>query len=159
MLKNKLYLIIAAVVLVILVAGGAFFVLSQKKTDAPITEDQTQQVLTLAPEAVGLDVTFRDDNKAMKFTLNNASDITAAEYQISYTKQLNGDQVPEGLIGDVDITPGSKTAGTGYREFGTCSSGVCRYDTVVSSIKLTLKISKTDGKIYQVEKTIDLPSK
>lgn len=158
MLKNKLYLVIAAVVIV-LVAGASFYLLSQKKTATPSTQDQMQQILTLSPEAVGLETAFRSDNKAMKFTLNNAKDITAAEYQISYTKEVKGDQVPEGLIGEVDITPGSKTASIGYREFGTCSSGICRYDTVVSSIKLTLKISKSDGKIYQVEKTVDLPTK
>ena len=157
MLKNKLYLIIAAVVVVLLLAGGVFFVLSQKKTaQGPVGEEQ--QILTLSPEAVGLETAFRDDNKAMKFTLNKADDITAAEYQISYTKKVSGDEVPEGLIGDVDITPGNKTAGIGYREFGTCSSGVCRYDTVVSAITLTLKISKTDGKVYQVIQKVDLPS-
>src|SRR5579885_605025 len=105
MLKNKLYIIIAAVVVLILVGGGAFFVMSQKKA-APTQVGQEMQILTLSPEAVGLQTAFRDDNKAMKFTLTNASDITAAEYQISYTKVVDGDQVPEGLIGDVDITPG-----------------------------------------------------
>lgn len=144
--------------LLLVVAGGSFFVLSQKKT-AQTPVGQEQQILTLSPEAVGLETAFRSDNKAMKFTLNNASDITAAEYQISYTKDVKGDQVPEGLIGDMDITPGNKTASIGYREFGTCSSGVCRYDNVVSAIKLTIKVSKTDGKVYQVEKTVDLPTK
>lgn len=158
MLKNKLVWIVAVVVVLLVIGGGAFFVMSQKKA-APEPVGQEVQVLNLSPEAVGLETAFREDNKAMKFTLSNASDITAAEYQISYTKEVSGDQVPEGLIGDVDITPGSKTAGIGYREFGTCSSGVCRYDKVVSAIKLTLKISKTDGKVYQVEKSVDLPTK
>lgn len=155
---KKLYIIIAVVV-ILLIAGSSAYILSQKKAAAPTPVGQDVQVLTLAPEAVGLETAFRSDNKALKFTLNNASDITAAEYQISYTKDVKGDQVPEGLIGDVDITPGSKTAGIGFREFGTCSSGVCRYDNVVSAIKLTLKISKTDEKVYQVEKNIDLPTK
>ncbi len=159
MLKNKLTLVVAAVV-VVLIAVVSVSMLSQKRTAAPTqAASQAQQVLALSPEAVGLDIAFRSDNKAMKFTLNNASDITAAEYQISYTKDVKGSQVPEGLIGTVDVTPGNKTAGIGYREFGTCSSGICRYDNVVSSIKLTLKVSKTDGKIYQVEKTVDLPAK
>ncbi len=158
MLKNKLYLIIAAVI-ILLIAGASVYVLSQKKPTATVPGDQIQQILTLSPDTIGLTTAFRSDNKAMKFTIGNASDITAVEYQISYTKNVKGDQVPEGLIGSVDVIPGNKTAGIGYREFGTCSSGVCRYDNVVSAIKLTLKISKTDGKIYQVEKTVDLPSK
>ncbi|HEX7042262.1 MAG TPA: hypothetical protein VF189_03340 [Patescibacteria group bacterium] len=159
MLKNKLYLIVAALIILLLVGGGIFFVMSSKKQAAPVGQDINAQILTLSPKDVGLDVAFRDDNKALKFTLNNASDITAAEYQLSYTKTVDGENVSEGLIGEVDITPGAKTAGIGYREFGTCSSGVCRYDTVTSAIDLTIKITKTDGKIYQVEQKVDLPTK
>jgi len=34
--------------------------------------------------------------------------------------------------------------------FGTCSD-VCHYDSGVTDIDLIVKITKTDGKIYQVE--------
>lgn len=153
---KKLYLIIAAVVVVLGVGG--FYMLSQKKAQqTPTQGDQTMQVLTLSPDSLGLQTAFRSDNKAMKFTLNNAADVKAVEYQISYTKQVKGDQVPEGLIGTMDITPGNTAQGIGYREFGTCSSGICRYDTLVSDITLTLKVTKTDGKVYQVTQTISRP--
>lgn len=149
---------VAAVVVVLLAGGGLWFTLSRNKTQQiPAVTDDTQQVLTLSPDAIGLTIAFRSDNKAMKFTVANASGMNSIDYQISYTKNIKGEDVPEGLIGTVDMNPGDKTAGIGYREFGTCSSGVCRYDTVVSPIKLTLKIVKSDGKVYQVEKSVDLP--
>lgn len=152
-------LLITAVVVVLLIAGGAtWFVMSQKKTQqVPAAADQTQQVLTLSPDDIALTVDFRADNKAMKFTVGKADGINSIEYQISYTKNVKGENVSEGLIGTVDMNPGDKTAAIGYREFGTCSSGVCRYDTVVSPITLTLKIIKSDGKTYQVVKTVNLP--
>ena len=160
-MKQKQWYILAGIVVVVvgLVAGGVWLVASKKSStqQIPAFDEQTQQVLTLSPSAIGLTTAFRSDNKAMKFTVGNADGITSIEYQISYNKTVNGDTVPEGLIGTVDMNPGDKTAGIGFREFGTCSSGTCRYDTVISPVTLTLKIVKTDGKVYQVEKKIDLP--
>lgn len=154
---NKMYTIVAVVVAVLLIGVGTWFVLGSKKAQKPAIMDETQNVLTLSPDAINLSVAFRADNKAMKFTVGNADGINSIEYQISYTKNLKGEDVPEGLIGTVDMNPGDKTASIGYREFGTCSSGVCRYDTVVSPVLLTLKVVKSDGKVYQVEKTVTIP--
>lgn len=157
-MKPKQLLIVAVVVVLLLAGGATWYVMSQKKQTArPVAEDQTQQVLTLSPDEIGLTVAFRADNKAMKFNVANADGINSIEYQISYMKTVNGDSVSEGLIGTVDMNPGDKTAGIGFREFGTCSSGVCRYDVVASPITLTLKIIKSDGKTYQVTKTVSLP--
>lgn len=157
-MKNKWVMVGVVVVVVALIALGAWFFLGNKSAKkTPVAMDDTQQVLTLSPDAIGLIIAFRDDTKAMKFTVGNASGINSIEYQISYTKNLKGQNVPEGLIGTVNMNPGDATAGIGYREFGTCSSGICRYDTVVSPIKLTLKVVKSDGKVYQVEKIVALP--
>lgn len=160
-LQAKQWYIAVAVIIVIvgLVAGGIWLMASKKATtqQIPAVTDQTQQVQTLSPDSIGLSVAFRSDNKAMKFTVANADGINSIEYQISYNKIINGEQVSEGLIGTVDMNPGDKTAGIGYREFGTCSSGVCRYDNVISPITLTLKIVKSDGKVYQVVKQVNLP--
>ncbi len=152
--------IIAIIVIVLVIGGGALYFLAKKTPPKPQQTTQQQSaddiVLTMTPEDLGLTTTIRDDKKAMKFQMTNIKNIQLVEYQMSYTKEINGEQVPEGLIGEVKINPGDSTAGIAYREFGTCSSGRCRYDKVVSSIKLTLKVTKTDGKVYQVEKTVDL---
>ena len=157
MKQKQWYVIVAVVVAVLLIGVGTWLVLGSKKAQKPAIMDETQNVLTLSPDAIGLSFAFRSDNKAMKFTVANANGINSIEYQISYTKNVKGEDVPEGLIGTVDMNPGDKTASIGYREFGTCSSGVCRYDTVVSPVKVTLKVVKSDGKVYQVEKTVTIP--
>lgn len=160
MKQKQWYMVGAAVGALLLIVGGIVFFTSSKKSTTqqiPAYQDQTQQVLTLSPDSIGLSIAFRSDNKAMKFSVGNASGINSIEYQIAYTKSQDGQNVPEGLIGTVDMNPGDKTAGISYREFGTCSSGTCHYDVVVSPITLTLKIVKSDGKIYQVVQTATIP--
>ena len=83
---------------------------------------------------------------------------------MSYTYEKDvvaEDEAPEGVQGIIgEIDTGDLKGGvmeTEYREFGTCSSGKCRYDTVVSPIKVALKITKADGKVYQSEKSFELP--
>lgn len=161
MKQKQWYIVVGVVVVVVLLGVGGWLFLAKKNAtqQIPAVNDQTQQVQTLSPDAIGLTIAFRADNKAMKFTVGNAAGINSIEYQISYNKTVNGDTVPEGLIGTVDMNPGDKTAGIGFREFGTCSSGTCRYDNVLSPITLTLKLVKSDGKVYQVEKKVDLPTK
>lgn len=159
MLKDK-KILIAVVAVIILLLGGGFFVMGMKQTapteSMPAEEDLTVQ--TLSPESLGLNLEFRKDGKAAKIIVVNAKGIKAIEYQISYQKNQEGEDIPEGLIGDIDMSQlnGGKVE-TDFREFGTCSSGTCRYDNVTSPIKITLKITKDDGKVYQSEKTFELP--
>ena len=160
MKPNQWYILIVTTVVVIALVGSGAWFLGQKKVvkeQAPSAFQQQQQAIVLSPQSIGLSIAFRSDNRAMKFTVGNALGITSIDYQISYTKEINGQQVEDGLIGTVTMNPGDATAGIGYREFGTCSSGVCRYDTVVSPITLTLKIVKANGKTYEVVKTARIP--
>ncbi len=157
---NKTLLIALSVLAVIIVAGGLYHFILAKKTLAPTAQqskssDDETPVLTLSPSDVGLVFTKRDDGKAVKFTLNN-DNIQAVEYQISYTKKVNDEEVPDGLIGDATVTSGSNKISIEYRELGTCSANKCTYVTVVSDVKLTLKITKNDGKVYQVEDSLSL---
>lgn len=156
-MKGNTNVIIAAAVVIVLVVGGYFLFFNKKPSrvlQAP--KETVQEVIpTIIPDDLGLEVAIRSDKRAMKFTVTKADDIEKIEYQISYTKTVDGEDVPEGLIGEVEAKPGQPLS-IEYREFGTCSSGTCRYDKVVSDIKLTLKITKKDGKIYQSEKTVSL---
>lgn len=159
MVQDKKFLIIIVIVIILLLGGG-WYVMGMKNTKTeelvPVEEEATVQ--TLSPESLGLDLQFRKDGKAAKIIIGNAKGIQAIEYQISYQKNQDGEDVPEGLIGDIDMTQVSGgTVETDYREFGTCSSGTCRYDNVTSPVKITLKITKDDGKVYQSEKSFDLP--
>lgn len=159
---DKKIIIIIAVFVLLLLGGGGYFVLSsnnkpseqnQDKTQLPLEEEE-QQAIDISPDDIGLVLSLRPDKRAIKFVIENASDIKSVDYEISYTKEVGGEDVAEGLIGEVMAEDGKVEIN--YREFGTCSSGTCRYDKVTSSVKVTLKIVKTDNKIYKAEKSIDL---
>lgn len=158
-MKNRT-LIIVAVVALLLIVGGGIFVLSSKnsvnKSQNSVPEITQEVIPTVMPADIGLKISLRNDGKAMKFEIGNVAGISLVEYQISYMKEVNGEQVPEGLIGEVKVKPGDKKITTDYREFGTCSSGKCRYDKVVSAVKLTLKITKDDGSVLSSEETTQL---
>lgn len=158
MKQKQLFIGIAVIIFVIVFGGGLYFFTknSGSKKVMP-SADQTQIVQTLTPDQVGLSITIRPDKNAMQFTLATASDITHVEYTITYVANSKGQQVNQGLFGEIDNTNAAASIGTDkYREFGTCSSGICRYDNVISPVKLTLKITKKDGTIYSVEKSIDI---
>jgi hypothetical protein len=153
---NRRALVILGIVAVIAAFLGYFLFLNKQEPQGTAGEIQEEVLPTISKEELGLEFELRSDKRAARFTINNVDDIDLVEYQISYTKEINGEEVPEGLIGEVKREPGDKTIESGYREFGTCSSGVCRYDNVTSDIKLFLKITKSDGKQYQAEDTLKL---
>lgn len=156
---KKVLLGLGALVILLLI-GGIYYALSSQKSSsrqASITpEVQNEEIPEISPEELGLTLTLRSDKKAIKFEIANASDIESVEYQISYMKMLNDEEIPEGLIGEVKKKSQDKKIAIDYREFGTCSSGVCRYDKVISPVTVTLKIVKQDGKVYQAEDKINL---
>jgi hypothetical protein len=156
-MKNKNLLIIIAIVAVLIIGGLGYYFVAGKKTATQNTAntnvDEEEKVETIAPADLGLSFTARADKKAVKFVIDKADGIENVEYQISYTKKVEGEQVPEGLIGEAK--PQSGKVAIDYRELGTCSAKVCRYDVVVSDIKLTLKVLK-GGKTYQSETSLSL---
>lgn len=162
MLKNKKVLIGIALIALLAIGGGGYYVMgmnAQKPVEtAPVEEDMTVQ--TLSPEELGLTFEFRKDGHAGKIILTNIKGIKAMEYQVSYQKSEEGEDIPEGLYGEIDMkTVANGKIETEYRDFGSCSSGKCRYHVITSPIKVTLKITKDDGKVYQSEKSFDLPEK
>ena len=157
MKNNKLIIIVGVIILAVLVSGGYFVISSNKQSSnkqAQTPQIQDEAAEPISAKEIGLKLTIRDDKKAIKFSIENATDIESVDYQISYTKEVKGEEVPEGLIGEAKPEDGKIEIK--YREFGTCSSGTCRYDTVVSPIKVTLKIVKTNGKVYQTEESIEI---
>lgn len=146
--NKKLLMGIAVMVLAVLIVGG-FFVLSSKK--APNSTQQTsqeEQVLTLKPEDIGLELSLSDDSKKVTMEVTKVDGITSLEYQLLYNSK---DDVPRGVIGTIDVK-----GNTIKKEIvlGTCSD-VCHYDEDISDIKIIVKVVKTNGKIYQVEKFLE----
>lgn len=153
-LKNKKVVAIIVTVLMLLVIGG---VVAVTRKQAPSLDDGlvAKNLPKLDPSEIGMIVTVRKDNKAIMFELTKAADITHVEYTIEYDKEVDGQKVPEGIFGIMNIAEDGITK-TDFREFGTCSSGKCRYDKVVSDVKITLTVTKKDHKDYLVEKVVKL---
>jgi len=157
-LRNKKVYAAVAVFLVLAILGGVFSLVRHSSTEK-VAEDAsmiaTSNLPTLKPEDIGMVVTVSKDKRALMFELTKADDIKHVDYEIDYTKSLDGEDVPEGILGEMNIADDGITK-TDFRDFGTCSSGVCHFDTVVSDIKILLKVTKKDGKVYQVEQTVKL---
>ncbi len=162
--KDKRILIAIIVVVILLVGGGVFVLSSQKsastKQMTETSSGDTQQVLNMKMSDLGVTFTFRDDKKAAKFVVGKSDGIQAIEYIMSYdaipaNPEEGGDSgtVNQAVFGTLPNDKGSNPWETEYREFGTCSSGHCRYDKVMSDIKLTLKITQDNGKVYQAEQS------
>lgn len=154
-LKNKK----ALGILGILVLGGLVFGVYYffgKTSSKPVDNSpliQQENIPSIAPEDIGLTLLARPDKKAIKFDIEKIGDIQSVDYEISYLAKGN---IPRGAIGTVIVKPGDEKISTNYIELGSCSSGKCKYDEGVTSVKLTLRINKTDGKILQAEKTLEL---
>src|SRR5438309_11293482 len=84
--KQKGVIIGIVAVLILLLGGGGYYFISAK-SKAPAQDeqaDQSDQVLTLSPDAIGLTVEPKSDKKAVKIKITKASDIKSIEYQVTY---------------------------------------------------------------------------
>lgn len=158
-MQQKNFFIAGGIVLllVILVSGYFLFFSNTSKAPEEITQEEDQQeevvIPTISPDDLGLTFVARNDKRAVKFTITEIKGIQSVDYEISYLAK--GD-IPRGAIGHIEVKPGDKRIETNYIDLGTCSSGRCKYDEGVTSVKLILKIVKTDGKSYSSEKSLDL---
>lgn len=154
---NKYKIIILLVLLVLILGGGSYYILIGSKSSSTNQTTQaipTSEVIpTLNPEDLGLKLTARSDGKAVKFEITNIKDIESVEYELTYLAKGN---IPRGTIGTVEIKPTDTKIETKYLDLGSCSSGKCKYDEGVTSVKLVLKITKKDGNVYSAEKSLDL---
>lgn len=149
--KNKKFVLAAGIVVLLVIFLG-FFLLSNKSSNNQNTQDTsvlpTQiPVPTITADSLGLTLKAGFGGKTVIVALANATGISGVEYELSYTSK--GD-IPRGAIGQLDLTkkPISKEI-----TLGTCSDK-CHYDEGVSNIKIVLKITKDDGKVYQAEQTL-----
>lgn len=157
-LKDKKILsVLGIIVAVVLIGGGLFLFLNNSSSDSNPSDEliDTSDLPELSPEDIGMVVTVREDNRAIMFELKKASDIEKVEYTIEYEAQTEEGIANQGIFGEMNIGKDGITK-TDYREFGTCSAGRCRYDDVVSDITINLKVTKKDGKEYQVRKIVKL---
>jgi len=160
LLKNKKVIVVAGIVVLALVVVLVLVVMMGKSNQgsSQATNAQPTQVpiLTLQPANIGL--TFVPDQNLQRGTMIIAktADISSVDYQLTYTAIVSGQSVARGTIGHADIKNPGQTI-TQAMVFGTCSD-VCHYDTEITDVKLIVKVTKTDGKIYQVELSVPVPT-
>lgn len=138
--KNKNVVVVVGILLVLLVGG---FVLTRGGADSSANKD-TESTLpdvevlpTVDPSVI---VKLEADAKGQNVTLmveNFPATTRSIEYELSYDALVEGETVPKGVIGDIDVK-GTKPV---LKEItlGTCSSGTCKYDDGIKSIHVTLK--------------------
>lgn len=163
--KNRTVAIIIGVFVVLAVLiGGWLFVVNKSNTAAEEDEYIEEQVVEkISPEEIGLTMEANDSNKAVRFMISKATGITSIEYQVTYEadstaqeKSEGGEpRVQRGITGE-SMVEGGDSFESEWLDLGSCSKNVCRYDSGVESVTLTLKIVKDDGKVYEVEQTLEL---
>lgn len=152
LLKNKKVVIGTGIIVLIVLLLG--FVLLNGRNSAQNQNTQNTNVIPtqipvpiITADSIGLTLKLGLGGKTVIVSLADAEGITAVEYELSYTSK--GD-ITRGAIGQLDLTkkPVKKEI-----TLGTCSDR-CHYDEDVSNIKIVLKITKTDGKVYQAEQSL-----
>ncbi|MDO8497635.1 MAG: hypothetical protein Q7S61_03760 [bacterium] len=106
----------------------------------PQSLNTPKKSVVAAPGGVVVSPRLRQDRKALILYLNNLSKANSVTYTLMY--QTNGKD--EGVSGTITSSSGNATS----REllFGTCSSGVCRYHTNITNMKLEVAIELISGK-------------
>lgn len=156
-MKNQKILIFAIVTVLIVILGGGYFVLSSKKetpkpADTQVEAQPSEETVNiLKPEDIGLTLSVTPDKKRVIMEITNLKDLSSLDYELSYTSKEN---IPRGAIGNIEVSPKDKMI---KKEIvlGTCSD-VCHYDQEISDIKLVVKVTKLDNKVYSVEKSLEL---
>lgn len=165
MLKNRTVQIVLVVLLLVVAVGG--YVLVANNANSKSTQDQTvndNSVQMLSPKEIGLKLEASPDKKKVRFTIAKASDIKAIEYELTYDanstaqEQSEGSdaRVQRGITGQANISSGASSYQSSWLILGSQSANVVRYDTGVKSVSITLKITKSDNKIYQVQDKLSL---
>jgi len=84
-------------------------------------------------------VKFRADRRAIVVTFSNLAVASKVDYMLSYSTR----GTTQGASGSINLAQGDT-----IREllFGTCSHGVCRYDTGITNAKLTVTTTLATGR-------------
>lgn len=152
LLKNRKFQIGAVVVVLVLLVGFMLFKKAVTNSGQAVNNNilpTEAPVATIEASDLGLTLIESTDMRKATMEITKTDDITAVDYQLSYNAQVSGQQIPRGTIGHVDVkTPGQTISQEML--FGTCSD-VCHYDTGITDVQLIVKVTKTDGKVYQAQ--------
>ena len=154
---KKNALIIGVIAVVVLGIGG-YFIWARSQNQALIPKrEELQNAKQMTPEDIGLELSLRSDKKAVIIKATKIDGIKGFEYELTYDAEVTEDRetvvVPRGAVGELTIRGGVAQAEV---DLGTCSANVCKYDKVVSNIKVVIKVNFENGEIGAVEDEIPI---
>lgn len=147
-------MIVGMVLAVVLLFGIWFAVNSNNKNNDRDTQSVLENEPTIAPVDSSVGVTLKSAVKKGEVIIEvkNAPDGTKkAEMELTYNREkrpedeTDSDVIPDGVLAGCDFKSGQKSCVKEGITLGTCSSGVCRYHTVVGKIKLSIIFSGSYG--------------
>ena len=147
-------IIVGLVCAVVLVFGFWFAVNSNNKSKGQGTESVLENEPTIAPvdSSVVVDLTSATKKGEVLIEVKNAPVGTKkAEMELTYNREkrpedeTESDIIPDGVLAGCDFKSGQRSCLKEGITLGTCSSGVCRYHTVVGKIKLSIIFSGSYG--------------
>ncbi len=160
-MKDKRILIAIVVVVLLIVGGGGYFVLAGRSQKTQEPEQQIEEVAQLDANEIGLKLEVAADKKNVKLVIEKTDGIKHIAYDITYDAdsrdkegQSEGVKVPRGFSDEKDLEGGPYESKEYF--LGTCSSGTCIADKGVTSVKADVKVTKSDGKVYQSTASADL---
>ena len=115
------------------------FVTSNKVEAKVLPRFRTGGSGVVTSSGVGVYPRFRADRLGLTVSFSNLQKANNVQYTLVY--ETEGKQ--EGVSGSIDSSVG--TSATRELLFGTCSSGICRYHTGLSNMKLEVITELTSG--------------
>lgn len=152
-LKNKNALITGGIIVVLLVGGIALTQMNGSKGSNGSEKESTLPESEVIPTVdASVKVTLEADKLLHEATLaveNYPDGTDEIEYSLSYDATVDGEAIPKGVIGTLEIVSGKNSVSKAVT-LGTCSSGTCKYDKITSKISVELKFHGDYGsQLYQ----------
>lgn len=147
-------IIIGVICAVVVIFGIWFATNASNKSKGQGTENVLENEPTIAPVDSSVKVNLEDGARKgeVRITVKDAPEGTKkAEMELTYNRaaraedDTDSDVIPDGVLTGCDFKSGQNSCSKEGITLGTCSSGVCRYHSVVGSIKLSIIFSGSYG--------------
>src|SRR3989344_8624085 len=102
-LKDKKVLAVIIALVILVISGAVLAYMKSNKTVDPADQFVEENLPSLSPEDIRLEITVSGHRRAIMFEVTKAEDIERIEYEITYEKEIDGETVPEGLDGGMSI--------------------------------------------------------
>jgi len=110
---------------------------------------------TIAPTSIGLTLEKTTDGKSVNMKITDTSKLARIDWALYYhSKDESGNIILNDSRGIFYNTHETNQFSQRFT-LGECRAGTCTYDKDVNNIYLSLKGITTDGRSYQVQKTLD----